>query len=152
MLGTGPDMQWALSDWDISVLWDLFSLLQTSSSQLIIPRPVPRYQPWCTCLGWVLDLPYLQQHPCRWCPKLARRKLVGLRTSWRTLMWCLSRNSCDSVLLGAATVKQTTLHSKIVFLWSLACPCMLSHGQFFVTIWTAAHQTFQSMGFSWQIF
>lgn len=152
MLGTGPDVQWALDDWDISVLCDISSLFQISSSQLIIPRPVPRYQPWSVPLSSVLDLPYPQQHPYRWCPKLACPKLVGLRTSWRTLIRCLRKNSCDSVLLGADAVKQTTLYSKMVFLWSLACPHMLSHVQFFVTLWTAAHQAFQSMRFSWQIF
>ena len=30
------------------------------------------------------------------------------------------------------------------------CAQMLSHVQFFVTLWTIAHQTPLSMGFSWQ--
>ena len=145
MMGTGSDMPWALDDWDISVLWDisfaLNSIIPVTSSQTCSQISA------LMCLSWVLDLPYLQQHRYRWCPKLACCKLVGLRTPWRTLIKCLSKNSCDSVLLGAGIVKQTSLYSKMVFLWSLVCLCMLSHVQLFATLWTAAHHAFQSMDF-----
>lgn len=50
-------------------------------------------------------------------------RLVGLRRFWRTwLIHCLSKSSCDSVLLGVDIFKPTLLYNEMGSLWSSDCP------------------------------